>query len=102
MKLGRNQVSERLDRVLRTQHVGGVLLLLGAAAFFLGIGVVLLTVQYTPEQLGAIMRVRPWTQDIFLLLPAPEHYRLLGVGSALAGIALFALGGLVRDDQWWY
>src|SRR3982750_2761212 len=101
MKLGRNQVSKRVDRVVRTQHVGAAFLIVGAAAFFLGISLVLLTVQYTPEQLTAIMRVRPWTQDIFLLLPAAEHYRLMAVGSMLAGIALFAVGGAIRGDQWW-
>ena len=93
MKLGRNQVSRRLDRVLRTRQFGGVLLLLGAAAFFLGIGLVLLTLQYTPEQLASIMRVRPWTQNIFLIFPAPEHYLLIGGGTVLAGLVLFALGG---------
>jgi len=101
MKLGRNQVSRRLDRVLRTRHFGGILLLLGAAAFFLGLGLVLLTIQYSPEQLASIMRVKPWTQDIFLILPAPEHYLLIGGGTVLAGVVIFALGVLARSDQWW-
>jgi hypothetical protein len=99
---GKNQASRRLDRILRTQRIGGVLLLLGSAAFLLGAGLVLLTLQYSPEQFAAIVRAKAWTHDFFLLLPAPEHYRLMGGVIMLVGMALLGLGALVRTDQWWY
>jgi len=102
MSPGANQVTKRLDRVLRAQLAGGVLLALGAAAFLLGIGLLLLTIRYTPDQLSTIMAARPWTHDVFLWLPVAEHHRLLGAAIVLAGIVLLALGNIVRDDQWWY
>jgi hypothetical protein len=101
MSADRYQVSKRLDRVLRTQWVGAVLLGLGAAAFLLGIGLVFLTIHYTPVELVVRIRDKPWTQDVFLLLPAPEHYRILGGVSILVGLGLFGLGNLVREDRWW-
>ena len=102
MSAGRNQVSKRLDRVLRAQWVGAVLLGLGAAAFLLGIGLIFLTIHYTPEELMVRVRDKPWTQDVFLFLPAPEHYRALGGFSIVAGLGLFGLGNYVRADHWWF
>jgi hypothetical protein len=102
MSAERNQVSKRLDRVLRTQWVGAVLLGLGAATFLLGIGLVFLTIHYTPDELLVRVRDKTWTQDVFLLFPAPEHYRTLGGVGILVGLGLFGLGNLVREDQWWF
>ena len=79
----------------------GNLLGVGAAAFVLGIGLVLLTNHYTPDELVVRVRDKAWTQDVFLLLPAPEHYRTLGGVGILLGLGLFGLGNLVRGDQWW-
>jgi hypothetical protein len=101
MRAGENQVSKRLDRVLRVQWFGAVLLFLGSAAFLLGIGLVFLTISYTPEELLVRVRDKPWTHDVFLLLPAPEHYRTVGGIAALVGMGLFGLGNFVRDDNRW-
>jgi hypothetical protein len=97
VRFERNGVSKRLDHVLRFQRFGEVLLALGAAAVLLGIGAFLLTVQYTPEQLEAIMRSRPWTLDIFLILPAPHHYRAIGFYMVVTGVALLAGGAKLRS-----
>ena len=102
MRSQRNQVSRRVERVVQVQRIGAALVILGWAAVFLGIGAMLLTVQYTPEQLAAILRSRPWTVDIFLLLPAPIYYRTMGAITLLAGFLLIAAGDLFQDEQWWY
>jgi hypothetical protein len=102
MSARRNQVSKRLDRVLRTQWVGAVLLGIGAAAFLLGVGLIFLTIHYTPEELLVRVRDKPWTHDVFLILPAAEHYRTLGGVGILVGLGLFGLGNFVREDHWWF
>jgi hypothetical protein len=96
MKFQRNQVSKRLDHILRFQRLGDVLLALGSAAILLGIGAFLITVQYTPEQLAAIMRSRPWTLDIFLILPAPHLFRAVGLCMSIAGVVVMAGGIKLR------
>jgi hypothetical protein len=101
MKQGQNQASRRLNRLLRTKSFGAGVLLVGSAALLLGIGVLLSTIHYTPEQLDVILRSRPWTQDFFLLLPAPEHYRSIGAVASVAGLTLVAAGALIRSDEWW-
>lgn len=97
MSSPRNRVSKRVDHIVRLQYLGEVLLALGVATLLLGIGAFLITVQYTPEQLESIMRSRPWTRDIFLILPAPHHYRIVGLFMFVGGIVLMALGDKVRS-----
>jgi hypothetical protein len=100
MRPDRNQVSRRLDRVMRVQLVGAVLLALGVAAFLLGIGLVFITFHYTPEQLATVTAAKPWTTNVFLFLPAAAHFRPLGGVLVLVGVVLFGLGNLVRDERW--
>jgi hypothetical protein len=91
-----SQVSKRLDRILRVQRTGGVLLVLGVAVVLLGVCALLMTVKFTPEQLIDLMRAHPGTQNIFLLLPAPDLYRLIGGAAILIGFLLASIGGLLR------
>lgn len=102
MRPQRNNLTNRIDRVIRVQRIGDAFLILGWATVLLGIGVVLATVKYTPEQLAAILRSRPWTVDILMLLPAPAYFRTMGAIAFLAGVLLLAAGKSFRDEYWWY
>ena len=99
MNSQRNLVSRRVDRILRVRRIGGALLIVGWAVVSLGAAAIFMTVRYTPEQLADVFRTRPGTQNLFLFLPAPEHYRFVGIALLIVGATIVLVGAVVRGDQ---
>jgi hypothetical protein len=82
------------------ERLGDVLLIVGWAVVFLGLGAVLMTVSLTPEQIASLLRASPkLAQNIFLFLPAPAHFRLLGVATMFLGLLLVAAATALRNGD---
>ena len=95
-----NEVSRRLDRLLRMERAGNVLLIVGWALVFLGLGAVILTISLTTEQWVSFLRnSKKFAHGILLWLPAPGHLRVLGVVTMFVGFLAVALASVLRKDK---
>jgi uncharacterized membrane protein len=89
MKWPNIDAARRLDRLLRLQFLSKAILLIGWLMIILGGIAVSMTVRRTPDQLTGMPSANP---KLFLTImpwmPAPPHFRILGVALLILGIAL--------------
>jgi hypothetical protein len=74
---------------VREDRAGLALLVVGWAAFFLGIAVMILTVRFKPEELASR----------FHWLPAPDYHRFIGMVALFAGLILVSAGLALRRHR---
>ena len=84
----KSAVSKNLDSLLRRRQLHGIARAVGWTLMILGIGLMLITVQYTPEQLATRFHVKPGSHEVFLLLPAPEQYFTIGIVTMILGLVV--------------
>jgi hypothetical protein len=89
MKSPNTDIARRLEHLVRLQFLRRVILLVGCIMIALGGSALIMTIRYTPEQLAGLLAANPKRiMDIWVWMPVPPHFRMVGTVLLLAGVGL--------------